>query len=204
MLAAVTEIDWPNAVYLSVLLLVVAASYIVGNSSRLKDFRAFAVWSGIIATLVLIYSFRDDGLLLWQRFAASTVPGYFMESDGELVLMRSQNGMFEVKAKVNGTSVTFMFDTGASAVALTAKDAENAGIRLLESDYTSRVQTANGEARAAEVTLDTLQIGNLTEQNVKALVAKPGAMDQSLLGHSFLDRLSSYEVKGDKLTLRYR
>jgi aspartyl protease family protein len=55
---------------------------------------------------------------------------------------------------------------------------------------------------AARVRLDRVGIGPLDRTKVEALVAKPGALTQSLLGMSFLSRLRSYEFSGDFLTLR--
>jgi aspartyl protease family protein len=54
----------------------------------------------------------------------------------------------------------------------------------------------------ARVRLDNVAIGPLDRRKVEALVAKPGALTQSLLGMSFLSRLRSYEFSGDFLTLR--
>jgi aspartyl protease family protein len=64
------------------------------------------------------------------------------------------------------------------------------------------VHTANGRSMTARVRLDNVAIGPLDRQKVEALIAKPGALTQSLLGMSFLSRLRSYEFSGDFLTLR--
>lgn len=196
--------DWPYAVYLSVLLVVVAGSYLVSRSGRkLQDLKALMVWGGIVAALVLVFAFKEESNTLWQRFAANLVPGYMVSETGELSIVRATDGMFHVPGKVNGADVEFIFDTGATSIALTAEDAERAGFKLKESDFQVEVSTANGVSRAAGVTLESLEIGGIVERRVKATVAKPAALDQSLLGHSFLDRLQSYEVRGDRLFLRY-
>jgi aspartyl protease family protein len=64
------------------------------------------------------------------------------------------------------------------------------------------VDTANGRTRAAPVTLDRLAIGGLTERAVPALIAQQGQLKSNLLGMSFLNRLESWEVRGDKLRMR--
>ncbi len=64
------------------------------------------------------------------------------------------------------------------------------------------INTANGTTFAAPVRLSKVSIGPLAIENVEALVAKPGTLDESLLGMSFLSRLRSYEVSGDYLTLK--
>ena len=63
------------------------------------------------------------------------------------------------------------------------------------------IRTANGEIRAAEVTLDTLQVGPIERHGIAALVAPPNSLDQSLLGLSFLNTLKGYAVSGDRLVL---
>jgi aspartyl protease family protein len=87
-------------------------------------------------------------------------------------------------------------------VVLTAESAAASGIRPETLRYTIPVATANGESLAAPVTLDRLAIGPIVERRVPALVARPGALRQNLLGMSFLDRLASYEVRGNRLILR--
>jgi aspartyl protease family protein len=95
-----------------------------------------------------------------------------------------------------------VLDTGASAVVLTHEAARAAGLPLEVLKYSVNVDTANGLARAAPVTLDRVSIGGLTERSVPALVASPGALRTSLLGMTFLNRLESWEVRGDRLLLR--
>src|SRR5262249_17033713 len=68
--------------------------------------------------------------------------------------------------------------------------------------YSISVDTANGRTRAAPVTLDRLSIGDITERSVPALVAQGGQLRTSLLGMTFLNRLESWEVRGDKLMMR--
>ncbi|MEX2036258.1 MAG: TIGR02281 family clan AA aspartic protease, partial [Xanthobacteraceae bacterium] len=62
--------------------------------------------------------------------------------------------------------------------------------------------TANGRTRAAPVTLDRLAVGDIVERAVPALIAQPGQLRTSLLGMSFLNRLESWEVRGDRLMMR--
>jgi aspartyl protease family protein len=117
-------------------------------------------------------------------------------------IVRGRGGDFQVAAQVNGTRVAMTLDTGASAVVLTQEAAKAAGLPLEVLSYTVQVDTANGRARAASVTLDRLAVGSIVELAVPALVAQPGQLRVSLLGMSFLNRLESWEVRGDKLIMR--
>ena len=117
-------------------------------------------------------------------------------------LARGRAGDFPLAATVNGARVSAVLDTGASAVVLTQEAARAAGLPLEVLAYTVAVETANGRTRAASVTLDRVAIGNVVERSVPALVAQPGQLKTNLLGMSFLNRLESWEVRGDKLVLR--
>ncbi len=93
-------------------------------------------------------------------------------------------------------------DTGASTIVLNPSDAARAGIKVEGLRYSVPVQTANGTSFAARVRLKNVSIGPVSINNVDALIAKRGALRESLLGMSFLSRLRSYEFSGDFLTLR--
>jgi aspartyl protease family protein len=95
-----------------------------------------------------------------------------------------------------------VLDTGASSVVLTHADARAAGLPLDMLDYSVNIDTANGRTHAAPVTLDRLTIGGLEERSVDALVVQPGQLRTSLLGMSFLNRLQSWQVSGDRLMLK--
>jgi aspartyl protease family protein len=87
-------------------------------------------------------------------------------------------------------------------VVLTQEAAKAAGLPIEVLNYTVNIDTANGRTRAASVTLDRIAIGGLTERSVPALVAQPGQLKNSLLGMTFLNRLQSWEVRGDRLRMR--
>jgi aspartyl protease family protein len=95
-----------------------------------------------------------------------------------------------------------ILDTGANSVVLTNEAAKAAGLPLLMVKYSVNVETANGRALAAPVTLKEITIGSIAERSIPALIAPPGQLKTSLLGMSFLDRLQSWEVRGDRLLLR--
>jgi aspartyl protease family protein len=112
------------------------------------------------------------------------------------------NGHFNAEAEINGRSVEVMIDTGATMVALSYEDAERAGIRLNNNDFTRAVSTANGVARVAPVTLDRVAVGNILVRDVPAAVAEPGRLKTSLLGMSFLSRLSRFDMRSGRLVMQ--
>ena len=112
------------------------------------------------------------------------------------------NGDFDVTAQINGARVSMVLDTGASSVVLTREDAKAAGLPLEVLAYTTNIETANGRARAAPVTLDRIAIGGLGGTiRWPRWWSQPGQLKTSLLGMSFLNRLQSWEVRGDRLLL---
>ncbi|MEM1198888.1 MAG: TIGR02281 family clan AA aspartic protease [Pseudomonadota bacterium] len=120
---------------------------------------------------------------------------------GEVEIKARRNGNFYTRAKVNGSSVRVLIDTGATFVALRYEDAEALSLDPLNLDYTVEVNTANGVSYAAPVELDEVTIGGITVNDVEAIVTKPGTMHITLLGMSYLGRAGGFRVEGDTLVL---
>jgi aspartyl protease family protein len=120
----------------------------------------------------------------------------------EIEIQSSPDGHFYVDAVVNGESIRFLVDTGATNVALTRADAQKIGLNIADLRFTRRVRTANGITRSAPIVLDEIRIGLLSVRNVRGGVNQ-GEMRTSLLGMTFLKQLRGYEVEGDRLLLRY-
>lgn len=116
-------------------------------------------------------------------------------------LYADARGHFAGDFRLNGYDVPAMIDTGATFVALNSSTAERIGIRLSRSDYRYAVNTANGRAKAAAATIGSLDIGRIHMENVQALVLDDDALSGTLIGMSFLKRLSKYEVDGTQLLL---
>jgi aspartyl protease family protein len=119
--------------------------------------------------------------------------------DGAVV--KASDGHFWADGDVNGAHVRFLVDTGATAVALTPQDAQRLGIDLAGLRYDDSVVTAGGRARAAAVRLASISVGGARLDNVDALVIEKG-LDASLLGMSYLGRLSSFQATREALFLR--
>ena len=109
-------------------------------------------------------------------------------SGSKIVLQAGDGGHFLAQGSINGKSVQFMVDTGATAVAMGSAEAKRMGI-----DYTSgrpvRMNTANGQALGYLLTLNSVRIGDVEVQNVEAIVSQQ-SMPYVLLGNSFLTRFS--------------
>jgi aspartyl protease family protein len=135
-----------------------------------------------------------------QGAAAETQPSTSGRSGTE-ELKAAFDGHYYARAEINGRPLDVMVDTGASMVALTYEDAEQAGLHLRPSDFTARVNTANGAAAVAPVTLDRVSIGRITVRNVRAAVCERGRLQKTLLGMSFLSRLERVDISQGRLML---
>jgi len=160
------------------------------------------IWVMVAALLALGYTYRFELREVSERVLAELIPGRAATRGRTVEIARASGGGFSVPAQVNGAHIPMVLDTGASAVVLTHEAAKAAGLPLEVLNYSVNVETANGRARAAPVTLDRLSIGGISERSVPALIAQPGQLRTSLLGMTFLNRLESWEVRGDKLLMR--
>ena len=118
-----------------------------------------------------------------------------------IVYTANEQGHVVLDAVVNGAPVRMLIDTGASLVTLTPTDARSAGINSTSLAFSGHVQTANGPARMAPVTLREIRIGQLSLYDVPAGVLEH--LNVSLLGMSFLSRLQGYEMRDGKLTITW-
>ncbi len=117
-------------------------------------------------------------------------------------LKANSGGHFVTRAAINGSDIVVLVDTGATAVALSYEDAGSAGLRPGSLDFDVPVSTANGMARAARVKIDRIEVDGVKVEDVDGLVLPEGALRGTLLGMSFLGRLSSFKVEDGVLYLR--
>lgn len=132
--------------------------------------------------------------------AQNATPQWQLMSAAEL--KSGASGHFVTKAAINGTDVMVLIDTGATAVALSYEDAQAVGLRPGSLDFDVPVSTANGIAKAAEVSLDRVEVDGVRVEDVQGLVLPEGAMRGTLLGMSYLSRLRSFKVEDGVLYLR--
>ncbi|MBN8919991.1 MAG: TIGR02281 family clan AA aspartic protease [Rhizobiales bacterium] len=159
-------------------------------------------WALIGLLLFAGYTYRHDLKRVSDQLIAQLIPGKAAVRGHTVEIVRTRSGEFQVGVQVNGARVSTVLDTGASSVVLTQEAAKAIGLPLEVLNYSVQVETANGRTRAAPVTLDRVAVGSIVERSVPALIAQPGQLRTSLLGMSFLNRLESWEVRGDKVILR--
>jgi aspartyl protease family protein len=167
-----------------------------------KALEAIMFWLVIGLLLAVGYAYRAELHEAGDRVLAELIPGRAVTHGHIVEVVRGKSGDFSIHTNVNGAKIAMLLDTGASSVILTQEAAKAAGLPIDMLAYTVNLDTANGRTQAAPVTLDRLAVGGLTEREVPALVVQAGGLKSNLLGMTFLNRLESWEVRGDKLRLR--
>lgn len=123
-----------------------------------------------------------------------------LQSDHATVVLASdRNGHFVSSGSINGASVRFLVDTGATMVSMSVDEARRAGVNYLagERGYS---QTANGVASVYKVKLGQVTLGDITLRDVDGVVHETSSLPVVLLGMSFLGKLEMRR-EGDSLTL---
>ncbi|RRS05316.1 TIGR02281 family clan AA aspartic protease [Aquabacterium soli] len=116
----------------------------------------------------------------------------------QIVLAAGRGGHFFTLGSINGRSVNFVVDTGATLVAMSAAEAQRIGLKY-EHGQPGYSSTANGVIRAYRIKLNSVRIGDVELQNVEASVSE-GSMPYVLLGNSFLSRFQM-KRENDTMTL---
>jgi clan AA aspartic protease (TIGR02281 family) len=118
-----------------------------------------------------------------------------------LVYRADALGHVMITAKINGTPLRFVVDTGATLISLSPEDASAAGLHPSELTFNQTVHTANGPVKAAFAQLREIRIEELGVENVQAAVIEN--LKQSVLGMSFLRRLKGFDMRDGILTMTW-
>lgn len=187
--------DTARLIYLSLLGIVIAGSYVLSNRTNIgKTMQYAGIW-------VLIFMGAIAVVGLWGSIKHTLMPPNEAFTRGEtIVLPRANDGHYYLTLDVNNVPVGFVVDTGASQIVLSQQDAKRIGIDPDDLAYLGSANTANGEVRTAAVRLETVTLDGLTDRNLRAVV-NDGEMEGSLLGMSYLGRFESITIKNNELVL---
>lgn len=144
---------------------------------------------------------RVHGIEQTLMLEAYQPPSIGVAGGSSVRLSADSSGHFITKGAVNGRSISFLVDTGASVMTISRKQAKRIGLRY-KHGAPGRAATANGMVNGWMVSLDSVRIGTVTERNVQAMVIDAD-LGVGLLGMSFLDRFDM-ERQGSRLVLRRR
>ena len=159
---------------------------------------------GQAAQQMLIWAFIFIGLMgaagMWQDISREALGRQEVLEDGRIVAPLAPDGHYYLTAEINGTKVRFMVDTGASDIVLTRQDAARVGLNPDGLSYFGQARTANGTVATAPVVLNSLDLGPIHDENLRAVV-NGGEMDQSLMGMAYPTRFARVELSRDQLIL---
>lgn len=157
-------------------------------------------WIAIFAVMLTIFSYRAEFLMVWQRVSSEVTGDRAQTEGGALRVRMADDGHFWVRATVNGSTQDFLIDSGATTIAMPARNAEAAGISIARDKLPVVINTANGAVEAMRGSIDTLVVGPITSRDIEVVVA-PAFGDTNVLGMNFLSSLASWRVEGQSLVL---
>ncbi len=182
-------------IYLILLLIVIGGSMMIGSRRQLnRTLQQLAIWGLIFIGMIGAYSMRTQ--IEEQLFPSRPM----MIDRGSVAVNRAWDGHFYVDMVVNGRTIEFVVDTGASNIVLSKSDAQSVGINLDTLDFSGRARTANGIVSTAPVQLQSMDLGRFRDRNLRASV-NGGELDTSLLGMDYLKRFTKIEITSDRLLL---
>ncbi len=194
--------EWATLIYMLVFLALVSGGALHKGVRMRQMIRNAAIWVGIAGAVGIGYGYRFELTAVKDRLLGELVPGVGREGPGGEVRFRAgAGGHYRIEALVDGVAVRFLVDTGASDVVLSPRDAARLGLDPARLDYSRTYRTANGVVKGAPIILDRIQVGPIVVRDVPGSV-NGAPLGASLLGMSFLERLSGYSVENGTLVLR--
>ena len=183
------EFDTAHLIYLVMLGTAVVFWFIVQNRNSLGKVAQQALLWGLIFMGVIA------GIGMWDHIKQTVLPRQSVElANGRIVAPLAADGHYYLSAEVNGVPIRFVVDTGATDLV------ERAGYDLDKISFHGSARTANGIIRTAPIRLDSIDIGGIRDENVRAVV-NGGELDSSLLGMSYLSRFGTVTFADGKLIL---
>ncbi|OWV68796.1 aspartyl protease [Rhizobium sp. R339] len=181
-----------------------------------KDFCFMLVRTAIFASIAAVLATQVPSFFTGTgQSPADTLSANYISTESEkpaasapvsgsnVIRMRADaQGHYTGSFKINGKPVQGLIDTGATYVALNETLARRLGFTANQLDFRYGVNTANGQTKAAHVTLDRIEIGGIRVRDVEAFVLKDEALTTTLVGMSFLQKLASYSVADGSLSLK--
>ena len=160
-------------------------------------------WVAIFALGILLYSYRAEFKSVWARVSGELLGNPAQVVGGTLRVPKSADGHFWVTADVDGASIRFLIDSGATTIALSEQAARAAGVDVDAGGFPVMINTANGAIEARRARIERLELGPIVARDMAAVVS-PSFGEMNVLGMNFLSALRSWRVEGDMLVLEPR
>jgi aspartyl protease family protein len=192
--------DTARVISLLLWIMLVVSALVARRMSWRQSLRMALAWIAIFATLFVIASFKDEFGGMWQRVRLARDPQSGLVQGGALRVPMDSDGHFRVRVSLNGSTASFMVDSGATTTAISTATAGRAGIAIDQSGFGVAIDTANGTIIARRIVVGRLEVGPIRRQDFHAITA-PEFGDTNVLGMNFLSSLSGWGVEGRTLVL---
>lgn len=189
-----------NLIYAIGGLVLVGSSLAARRMPMGQTLKMALAWVAIFAGLFVIVALRDDFGAIWQKVRMAAIGDGGQTVGGSLRIPASEDGHYYAVAIVNGHSVRFLIDSGASVTSVSTETAKAVGIPLDGAGYPAIVETANGLAEAQRSSVGRFELGPIKREDMHIFVMEDLG-DTNLLGMNFLSTLKSWRVEGRTLIL---
>jgi aspartyl protease family protein len=191
-----------NSIMLGSLYILMAAMLVLGAlmSRRERAARLLTMalaWIAIFGGGFVLFTFRDDLGYVAQRLRAEAT-GKPVVQGREIRIPMAIDGHFWVDGIVNGRSVKFLVDSGATMTTIGRGTAAEVGVQS-SPNRNQIVRTGNGYIRVATGQAERLEVGDIQRTNLPVHIA--GGEDLNVLGMNFLSSLQRWGVEGRWLIL---
>ncbi|MGZ8348400.1 MAG: retropepsin-like aspartic protease family protein [Allosphingosinicella sp.] len=187
-------------IYLIVVLVFIGSALVVRRIPILQGLRMFVAWVLIFGAAFIVFTLKDEFLALGNRVMIEARGGVEQTAPGEIRIRQAPDGHFWVNAEINGKSVRFLVDSGATTTSLARATADRVGIEP-SGGLQAMVQTANGVVMVDRGRAGTLKVGPIERQDVAVHISDAFG-DLNVIGMNFLSTLSGWSVEGRTLVLR--
>lgn len=144
---------------------------------------------------------NSDGSNGIEQKSPNQTAAHYATGKRQVGIRADRQGHYIADFKASGRSISGLIDTGATYVAMNRSTARSIGIRLSSSDFKHKADTANGVTYAAFATIDRLEIGPISLPDIEVYVLEDKALSSTLIGMSFISKLSEFRVEKDQLIL---
>ncbi|MGZ8282023.1 MAG: retropepsin-like aspartic protease family protein [Allosphingosinicella sp.] len=181
-------------------LVFIGSALVVRRIPILQGLRMFVAWVLIFGAAFIVFTLKDEFLALGNRVMIEARGGVEQTAPGEIRIRQAPDGHFWVNAEINGKSVRFLVDSGATTTSLSRATADRVGIEP-SGGFQAMVQTANGVVMVDRGRAGTLKVGPIERQDVAVHISDAFG-DLNVIGMNFLSTLSGWSVEGRTLVLR--
>jgi aspartyl protease family protein len=192
--------DTSSLIYSLVVLTMVASGLFARKLPLGQTMKYVLAWIGIFGVGFVLFSFRGEAGALWQRITADLNPSAPRMKDGTVRITKGDDGHFHVDSEINGRSVRFLIDSGATQTALSVGAAQAGSVEVSQSGFPVSIDTANGSTTAQRARIARLSVGPITRDDFPVLVSESFG-DVNLLGMDFLSSLKGWRVEGETMIL---